>query len=47
MSNTTQGARTDQPINWDNVAVESEVMLRLQKAPPAVQANPAEVKPQA
>lgn len=36
----SQDPRTDgQAIDWDNVAVETAVMLRLQKAPPATRAS--------
>jgi hypothetical protein len=34
-----------EPINWDQVAVETEVMLRLQEAPPVASARQG--KPQA
>jgi hypothetical protein len=47
MSSTRQPARAEQqPINWDNVAVEAAVMLRLQKATPAADPNQAAAKPQ-
>lgn len=34
-----------EPIDWDNVAVETHVMLRLQQAPPVASARQG--KPQA
>jgi hypothetical protein len=35
----SEAHRTDAPpIDWDNVAVETAVMLRLQEAPPAAAA---------
>lgn len=50
-SSAPQAPRADaEPIDWDNVAVETEVMLRLQQAPPiagaraGAQANRAEAK---
>lgn len=39
-STTPQAPRTDgDAIDWDNVAVETAVMLRLQEAPPATRAS--------
>jgi len=41
-----QASRTDgEAINWDNAAVETAVMLRLQQAPPVASAR--QDKPQA
>lgn len=43
---TPNAPRADaEPINWDNAAVETAVMLRLQQAPPVVSAR--QDKPQA
>lgn len=38
---TPQASRTDadETIDWENVAVETEVMLRLQQAPPVASAR--------
>jgi electron transfer flavoprotein alpha/beta subunit len=45
-STTTQAPRADaEAIDWDNVAVETAVMLRLQQAPPVASARQG--KPQA
>jgi hypothetical protein len=39
-STVPQAPRADaEPIDWDNVAVETEVMLRLQQAPPVASAR--------
>ena len=43
---TPEAPRADaEAIDWDNVAVETEVMLHLQKAPPVASARQG--KPQA
>ena len=45
-SNPPQAPRADADgIDWDNVAVETQVMLRLQEAPPVATARQG--KPQA
>lgn len=43
-----QAPRADaEPIDWDNVAVETKVMLRLQQAPPVAQARARRGQPDA
>ena len=47
-SPASQAPRADaEPIDWDNVAVETAVMLRLQQAPPVAQARARRGQPDA